>query len=244
MIDMKKIFSHSEYSRLVSEFDTENCNWAIFKPLHKLISNNRCPICEVVLTENNQGTIDHFRPKGENLYPFLKCDPENYIIMCEECNSLYKESKFPIYNDANRATKISDLKSEQNLLINPARRDAIDFFELVFKTLENGSNVLELKRKEDIQKDSYEYKRCETMIKTFGLGYCDKNKYPNENAKVCRINLLRQHFDTFYPLAKAITEKNKKEIINILTIEKERLKKYGFYNFLIKNQFKIKVIDR
>ena len=242
MIDMKGIFSHSDYTVLVTDFDKVKCDWSVFKPLHREISNNRCPICEVRLTESAQGTkatIDHFRPKGEGLYTFLKCDPENYIVMCEECNNLYKESKFPIYDDTKRAVNISELKTEQNLLINPARREPTEFFELVFKTLVNGANVLELKRRSDIAKDSYEYKRCETMIKLFGLGYCDKAKYPNDSAKICRINLLREHFDMFYPLAKALDSKDQLEITNILVNHKDRLKQYGFYDFLVKKQFKI-----
>jgi len=230
MIDMQRVL--------------ESDDWSVFKPIHSDISNGKCPICEVKLTQYEQGTkatIDHFRPHGDSLYTFLKCDPKNYIIMCEECNSLYKSSSFPIYEDAKRAKNIDELKNENNLLFNPARRKPTDFFEIAFKTLSNGTNILELKRKSDIHKSTYDYKRCETMINLFGLGYCDKVKYPNDDAKICRINILKQHFDTFYPMAKALKDKNKEEFESIMIEQKERLEKYGFYDFIKNKQFTINV---
>ena len=114
---MRTFLSHQDYSSMVSEFnksfDETSCDeyWSCFKDLQKSISNDKCPICEVELTNNpnktNTATLDHFRPKKVDKYPFLKCDPENYLLMCHLCNSNYKEDKFPLFDESKRATKKS-----------------------------------------------------------------------------------------------------------------------------------------
>lgn len=67
MIDMQGIFSHADYNSTLDKFKSSDCNWSIFKELHKDVSNNKCPICEVELDTLNHGssaTIDHFRPQA------------------------------------------------------------------------------------------------------------------------------------------------------------------------------------
>ena len=254
MIDMSGIFSHNDYNDTVvkfNEFKTPNCssdcNWSIFQDLHKSVSNNKCPICEVELVESPNhpysATIDHFRPKASDMYPGLKCEPKNYILMCSLCNNRYKAAKFPLLDETKRATKaktITDTRCEQPLLFNPAEEKPLDFFELAFRITEVG-NILELKRKPTIPKGSYHYRRSAEMIKLFGLGYVHKDIHPDEDSKALRLDVLRLHNLVFIELAQAIRDNNIKALALILQDKnrKEMLKKYGFFEFLKKKQFSI-----
>jgi hypothetical protein len=246
MIDMREYCSHKDYNYLVVNFqghfnkDKLNCDdyWFVFKDLQNKISNNKCPICEVELSDypnkDNTATLDHFRPKANNMYPHLKCEPQNYILMCSLCNSTYKKDNFPLVDDLKRATD-----DEEPLLLNPIEEDPLDFFELAFRQTQSGG-ILELKRKDTIPKNSYEYKRCERMIKMFGLGYCNKYIHPSDEAKNCRVEILTKHYTIFIEFAKA--RKNKKTLALFLR-DKNRiteLKKYGFFRFIIKEQFTLK----
>jgi len=244
MIDMCEYFTHRAYPCVVEKFEDSfdktrlNCDeyWFAFTDLQKKISYNKCPICEVELTDipnkTNTATLDHFRPKSKEMYPQLKCDPQNYILMCSLCNSTYKKDEFPVLGD-------------KPLLFNPTEEDPLDFFELAFRQTEQGG-VLELKRKVNILKSSYQYKRCETMIKLFGLGYCYKDIHPNDKptqyTKECRIDILTKHYSVFIELAKAINDKNKKAMALIFKNKNrsDLLRKYGFFNFIMKKQFSIK----
>jgi hypothetical protein len=251
MIDMRAIFSHSEYENTVNRFKESDCDWSIFQELHKGIANNKCPICEVELVEipNHpySATIDHFRPKKSNadkkMYPHLKCEPRNYILMCSLCNNRYKKAEFPLVDESKRATEaktIEETKSEQPLLFNPAEEKPLYFFELAFRQTEAG-NILELKRKKTIHKDSYDYLRCKEMIELFGLGYVHKNIHPDEETKQLRLDVLRLHYDTFIEFATIIMKEDKKSLALFLQNKNriEMLKKYGFFQFLMKKQFSI-----
>lgn len=244
MIDMQGIFSHSDYTDTVNRFNSSNCNWNLFQSLHKNISNNKCPICEAKLDDTLYpgcfSTIDHFRPKAEDMYPYLKCEPDNYILMCSLCNSRYKKSKFPLISGTKRAKTIEEIATEQPLLFNPAKEKALNFFELAFRQTEKG-NILELKRKNNIPKDSYKYQRCEAMIQLFGLGYIHKSIHPDKKTKNLRVDILTAHYETFIQLAQAIKDNDKKSLSLILKEKnrKKELEKYGFYQFLLKNQFLI-----
>lgn len=254
MINMRGYFTHEEYQSSVDtfreKFNQDGCDdyWSIFTKLQQEISNNKCPICEVELTNNPNktytATLDHFRPKDQNMYPYLKCEPENYILMCSLCNSTYKDNAFPLLNESKRAIdakKVDDTISEEPLLFNPTERDPLDFFVLAFRQTAQGG-IVELKRNPIIPKNSYEFQICDTMIKTFGLGYCEKYPHPNNDAKICRINILTKHYTTFIEMAKAIDEKNQKALALILSDQnrKNELEKYGFFKFMIKKQFTIK----
>lgn len=246
MIDMRGIFSHTDYNDTINKFKSSDCDWSIFKELHKKMSNNKCPICEVELDKKDKSyssTIDHFRPKAVDRYPYLKCEPKNYILMCSLCNTRYKESKFPLVDESKRATEaktIAETKDERPLLFNPAEEEPLYFFELVFRQTEVG-NILELKRNKTISKDSYAYQRCEAMIKLFGLGYIHKDIHPDEDAKKLRLDVLLLHYETFIELAKAINDKDEKSFALILRDKnrKELLEKYGFFQFLMKKQFSV-----
>ena len=242
MIDMQGIFSHSDYNDTVKCFKDSDCNWNLFQSLHKNVSNNKCPICEAKLDDTSYpscfSTIDHFRPKAENMYPYLKCEPDNYILMCSLCNSRYKKSKFPLISGIKRAKTIKEIVKEQPLLFNPAKEKPLDFFELAFRQTQVG-NILELKRKNDVPKDSDKYQRCEAMIQLFGLGYIHKDIHPNEETKNLRLDILTAHYETFIQLAQDLQDGNKKSAALFLKDRKEELKKYGFYQFLMKKQFHV-----
>lgn len=241
MIDMSSIFTHKDYAPTLSRFKSSDCNWSIFQDLHKSLSNDKCPICEVQLNNKpsspHLATIDHFRPKA--MYTFLKCDPKNYILMCKLCNSTYKDDSFPLLDESKKATKIEDINKENPLLLNPTKQNPLDFFELAFRQTSQGG-ILELKRKQNIDKGSYEYKICEITIKLFGLGYCHKYIHPNDDTKECRIGILAKHYTTFIEMAEAIRDKNKKALTLILRDRKQELEKYGFFQFIMKKQFVIK----
>lgn len=257
MIDMRSYFTHNDYQSYVDSFKSniENVDckdyWFPFTTLQKQISNNKCPICEVELTDipnkPNTATLDHFRPKDSNMYPKLKCEPENYILMCSLCNSSYKKNDFPLLDDTKRAINakiVAETNQEKPLIFNPTEKDPLYFFKLVFKQTSSGG-ILELKRNDDkIEKDSYEYKICETMIKMFGLGYCNKYSHPNTEIKSCRIDILTTHYTTFIEFAKEIEKDDDKSLALFLkdTNRINELKKYGFFKFIGRKQFKIKNI--
>jgi len=255
---MNKIHAHHEFDRVNLEFEENkklmktNCGWTIFMPLHKKITNNRCPICEDELDQENErhtgSSIDHFRPKRnekndkqvKDAYAFLECEESNYILMCKGCNEDYKKSKFPLDTDY-VATDLQQLSSEKPLLLNVREEDPLDYFELVFTEKYLPLPILELKRKKDIPKDSYEYRKAEETINFFGLGKCHKLE-PKAGKKVLcenfenRVFTLAKHYEALIRLAKAIQdEKDFEELIN----ENPKLVEYGFFRFLINKQFSI-----
>jgi hypothetical protein len=90
-------------------------------------------------------------------------------------------------------------------------------------------------------KNSYEYRKAEETIRFFGLGKCHKQEPKDSNKSLCRafderILTLASHYDALYDLAKAIDEK--KDFEEILEAN-PKLMEYGFFRFLINEQFKI-----
>ena len=145
MIDMSSLYEHDDYQDSLDKFNISSCKWSSFITVHLKVSSNRCPICEYLFDENSEirrdnkngdnlliPTIDHYRPKKAGLYPFLKCDHTNYLLMCFECNSSYKKSKFPLYNSKTRATNKNELVNEKPLIVNPITDDVYELFILVF----------------------------------------------------------------------------------------------------------------
>lgn len=245
MIDMQGIFSHLNYDNTLEQFEESDCDWSVFKALHQEVANNKCPICEVELVQTPNhaysATIDHFRPKDKSMYPHLRCIPENYILMCNLCNTRYKKANFPLVDDSQRAVTaktMAEIIHERPLLFNPAEDDPRSFFELAFRQTERG-NILELKRKSTIPKGSYEYQRCEAMITLFGLGYTQHDIHPDEETKKLRIDVLTAHYEVFIKLAQAINDKDKKAAALILQDKNRKiaLEKYGFWEPLWAKEF-------
>jgi hypothetical protein len=250
MIDMHSLYSHTEYVSYLNEFKnsfTAECNrksWGIFKPLHLEITNNKCPVCECTLdgsvtraTSKNVETslkaqIDHFRPI--KLYGFLKCDDKNYLVMCSDCNGVYKGGEFPLYQNQDKAENRTDVANEKPLLVNPINDDILELFDLVFKRVGSNKNVLELRPKAGL--DSYLYEKAQKTIEIFGLGNCSLMNEDN-NVQKCRIDILESHFGIFYEFAKALLRGDKISVNLLLNEHKSTYISYGFFEFLKKKQF-------
>ncbi|MCG8373858.1 MAG: hypothetical protein MI700_10010 [Balneolales bacterium] len=71
-----------------------------------------CPFCGILPIKGNNHSYreayDHYLPKG--LYPFNALNFKNLVPMCHECNSTYKLTEDPIYEDYK---KIDPLKKEE-----------------------------------------------------------------------------------------------------------------------------------
>lgn len=81
-----------------------------------MLTNNKqvCPFCGINHLKGNNHSYreayDHYIPKG--LYPFNSLNFRNLAPMCHECNSTYKLTKVPIYE--NDEKKINPLQKENN----------------------------------------------------------------------------------------------------------------------------------
>ena len=244
---MSQLYSHSDYQSSIQNFNASrynsDCDWSCFESVHRKISMHRCPICECELDGtltrlSNRGvtsiiaTIDHYRPQHH--YSFLRCEHTNYLLMCSECNNIYKKSDFPLHGSIQRGTCSVSIEDEKPLIANPIQDDLLALFILVFKRSSNGKNVLELAPKEST---GYLYEKAVETIKLFGLGDCVINRHPNENVFNCRIGLLEAHFGVFHGLAKAMKSKDNQKIGLELQNNKDILQKYGFFTFLMRKQF-------
>lgn len=254
MIDMSSLYSDEDYPLALESFNLTSCKWSSFTDVHLKVSQNRCPICECLLDKTkpvtrltNEGedapiisTIDHYRP--QTFYSFLKCDHENYLLMCFECNSMYKESNFPLHSSTPiRATNKSEIINEKPLIVNPIKDNIYELFELVFKRSDNGKSVLELIPKSSLDTSTYLYQKALQTIKLFGLYDCENNRHSNDNVHNCRIEILETHFGLFYNVAQALKEGNKKQFFLELQKNENIYTQYGFYQFILKGQFSIAV---
>jgi len=243
MIDMSALYEHEDYEEALSTFNSSSCKWSLFTDVHMKVSKNRCPICEYLFDENSEirrddkngnnlliPTIDHYRPKNIEFYPFLKCDHKNYLLMCFECNSSYKKSKFPLYNSNIRASNKDELLDEKPLIVNPIFDDVYELFTLVFRQISNGRKVLELKPKES---SGYLHNKALETIKVFGLGNCEVYRHTDTNIHNCRIEVLVSHFGKFYRIAKVMNSEKKEDM-------KKRIQdSSGFLQFIAREQFEI-----
>ncbi len=247
MINMSGLYEHDDYETTLAEFNSSHCKWSFFEDIHMDIANGRCPICEcsldgTVTRPSKNGitsitaTIDHYRPQHH--YDFMKCKPSNYLLMCSECNNIYKGSEFPLHSSRpTRATNINEIENEKPLIVNPISDNLLELFILVFKRKATGEELLlELKPKETT---GYLYEKALETIKLFGLGDCEINRHSNENVYNCRIRILESHFGIFYEFAKALKEGNREKASLEIRANREIFESYGFLEFLKKNQFMI-----
>ncbi|WP_421851264.1 hypothetical protein [Marinomonas sp.] len=246
MIDMRSLYEHSDYPLALQNFNSSTPKkWSKFQGVHLAVTKNKCPICECTLIDhlltrpsNKSGkppvqiipTVDHYRPKMH--YPFLEFQHMNYILMCSECNNIYKKSEFPLFGaHAARATNFAQLATEQPLIANPISDDIFNLFKVVTRRLPNSRKVLELTPKHDT---GYFYEKALETIKLFGIGDCEINAHSNANIKALRINLLRSHFSIFENFINAYLHND----VNKMRIETEEknLNSYGFFQLILKNQ--------
>lgn len=98
-------------------------NWKCIKDDLACLSNNMCWYCEHYVTSTGYPEVDHWRPKC--IYGWLEYDVCNYIYTCKACNNKKHES-FPLKNDENRATCLSDnINLEEPLFLDPRNKDDI-----------------------------------------------------------------------------------------------------------------------
>ncbi len=241
MRDMRTIYEDELFNEALKKFkNTSSCKWSIFKDSFIKFVESKCPICEDTL--NRYDDIDHFRPKAKGKYSFLECCYKNYMIMCSDCNRAYKNSKFPLY-DSFKAENMKELESEKPLLTNPTFDNIYDLFELEFlTTIKSKKSILIIKPKDNL--NDYEYQKALKTIEVYGIGDCDENSKIDD----CRIEILEQHFEKFLKLAKVVdkyfkdkTNKLYKRRVGNILKEFPKLRSYGLYQFIIKNQFKISV---
>lgn len=239
MIDMRNIKYDSDFidakekftKKIIKNCENEtHCYWKLFKKAFLKFSKCKCPICEDTL--NKYDDIDHFRPKNAG-YEFLKCCCNNYMIMCSDCNRTHKRTSFPLYDNF-KATKKEEVVREKPLLVNPLTDNILDFFELCF-VLKGEKGIMEVHPKDSLDPNSYAYKKAKKTIEIYGIGFCA------ENTKVdgCRINILENHFEHLFELAKAKQE-SQYEFLRLLK-EKPKRQEYGFIKFIAKDQFKIAI---
>ena len=249
MINMSTLYGHDDYQNALNSFNISRCKWSSFTEVQMKVSKNKCPICECALDNSInrpskkgnttiKATVDHYRP--QDLYAFLECDHKNYLLMCSECNNIYKGSDFPLHSSTpKRAIDEEKLVNEKPLIVNPIYDDLLELFILVFRRTSSGKNVLELKPKETA---GYLYEKALETIKLFGLGDCETNRHNNVNVYNCRIRVLEGHFGIFYEFVKALKEGNRQKASLELRVHKENFETYGFYEFIKQNQFKIQGI--
>jgi len=250
MIDMRTLHTYSYYQWILQKFNHSNCKWSKFKRIHLKVSKLKCPICECSLNKkkslerhSNNGrtkivaTIDHYRPKDNSLYPLLRCDDKNYLLMCSDCNTAYKDNQFPLHSSGNirdvTSTSTLSITTERPLIVNPIYDDLLDLFILVFRYTPSGKKVLELEPKETT---GYLFEKAKKTIQLFSLGNCEVNKHSNPNVANCRIGLLNDHFKKFHGFMEAL--KNKDEDKAFSEKEKNKLENYGFFIFIQTKQFK------
>jgi hypothetical protein len=238
---MSTLHRHDDYQTALYHFQSFDCRWKYFENVQMKVANNRCPICECLIDgsvtrlnkKNNNtaivATVDHYRPLKH--YDFLACNHENYLLMCSDCNNIYKGCEFPLYDSAERAMGESELQDEKPLIVNPIYDDLLELFVLVFKRSSRGKNILELRPKAST---GYLHEKALATIKLFGLGDCDTNRHRNNNVYNCRINILESHFGVFYEFAKALKAGEKQKAGLELQAHRNIFKRYGFFVFLQK----------
>lgn len=246
MISMSDLYNNINYNAALIQFNssTIETRWSVFKNVHLSTTKGRCPICECrldnsVTRASNNGvitltaTIDHYRPKDSTLYPFLKYNHNNYILMCSDCNNCYKGNLFPLHSSTpQRATSLNTLNTENPLITNPITDNLLDLFDISFTYTSSGKKVLDLIPK---HKSGYLLDKANETIKVFSLGNTDTNRNINENVNNCRINLLNDHFKKFHPFIKAIESKDSKKAF--IELQKYKLDNYGFYEFIKNKQY-------
>ncbi len=247
MRDMRGLRESDVYKSTLEHFKTTNpCQHNVFKKLHIERTDNRCPICEclvdgsIIRNSNNRttaikSTIDHFRPI--DFYPNFKCEDKNYLLLCSDCNNVLKKSLFPLYGSQTRATTILDASIEKPLLVNPIDDDIEELFTLLFILRPDGSRILEMAIHPNLVEKSYLYEKAKKSIEIFKLGECYTTD-STDNVQICRIGILRKHFEDLYEIALAF-KNNSSELRVLLQEYKKTENRHGFMKFIKNNNFKI-----
>jgi len=258
--DLTHIYSEKEFQLTAKKFKDKyqidnNCDktknnnnankWKIFKDDFLRLTHFKCPICEKDI--DNYDDIDHYRPK--KYYDFLKCDYQNFIILCNICNRTCKGEDFPLLDNRFKAKCKDDICNEKPLLINPCVDNIYDYFSIEF-VQSNSEQLLILVPKYELNPNSYEYKKAETTIAFYGLGDCIIGKdlkrcRDNKIVDNCRREFMQRMYGTFYDLIESFDDYANKKITKEEIMKKAEVKKrlnYGFYEFIRLKQFRINTI--
>ncbi len=101
-----------------------------------------CAYCNCDLGQDDRGVVDHYRPKSCNQgdahtgYFWLAYDFKNYFLACNECNTSYKKTQFPLLEGAAHVSyAMRDLlDAEPRLLAHPEFDPVEDWFCVDFKS--------------------------------------------------------------------------------------------------------------
>jgi len=113
---------------LLQDYDTE---------FMKINGKEICPFCGINFLKGNNHTYreayDHFIPKG--IYPFNAINFKNLAPMCHECNSTYKLTKKPIYNNDVHNINPIEREAERSFSFYPYSANEIQLnFQINLKT--------------------------------------------------------------------------------------------------------------
>ncbi len=166
-------------------------HWSKFKELFLEMTSN-CPICSTDI--QRYGAIDHYRPKQKG-YWWLAYDYENYQILCSDCNSAYKGTKFPILETKVEFKDFVDVKSlnelEKPLLFNPLFQNPADYFKLrIYKKI----NTIEIVPCNN-DSSSFEYQVATETIKIYNLDCKKDEKFSS------RVALFRKRYFPIFDCA-------------------------------------------
>jgi uncharacterized protein (TIGR02646 family) len=182
----------------------------------------KCAYCETVIAASQPVAVEHYRPKGAVVidgkprkpgYYWLAAVWDNLLPSCTDCNSprqqdiigedaavAGKASKFPIANEAKRATAPGGEKKERRLLLNPCLDDPEK--HLVFEFIEDKNDpriieVIVVPAKLPNGKDSPMGK---ASIQTYalqrsGLVMERSRRFKDIKAQVARINKIIKRLD-------------------------------------------------
>lgn len=246
MISMVELYSHGDYADTLTAFNSSTAErrWSLFTPVHLKVTKGKCPICECLLdgsvtrASNNSAnitinaTMDHYRPKKSTLYPFLAYDHKNYIVMCADCNNLYKGCEFPLYPPSVRGICQQSITQEQPLIVNPLIDQLDDLFDIRLINSLSGRKLLELTPKHS---NGYKYEKALKTIEMFCIGHYDTFSHTNSHAKSLRLEILSSHYQKFNKFIKALNNGDMKEAL--LEYNSNNLSEYGFTEIIKKKQF-------
>jgi hypothetical protein len=155
--------------------------------------------------------------------------------MCRLCNSDYKKSDFPLDVGSISACvpNIHQLAHERPLLLHLVYDNPLEYFILVFTTYTSVGSILELKIKGNLS--TYKNNQAQKILYTFGLGSPTNSKSVSNRIQQSRYTILINHYNTFIDLAIAI--QNQDEEIEAIINNNPNLQKYGFFEFLINEDF-------
>jgi uncharacterized protein (TIGR02646 family) len=98
------------------------------------MQQGKCCYCEQFIERGKAAEVEHFRPKGKvkeapghRGYWWLAYEWGNLLTACSNCNGAFKNSHFPLAEEAHRATAPDDqsLTAEKPLILDPTEKERI-----------------------------------------------------------------------------------------------------------------------